>query len=69
MAKLNDKKLIYRELVEYRIEYYCADKKGKDRIEDKVRQYIKGIDDSIYLELNNGGISVNWYSTFFASAE
>lgn len=49
MAKLNDKRLIYRELVEYRIEYYGADKKGKDRIEDKVRQYIKGIDDSIYL--------------------
>ena len=49
MAKLNDKKLIYRELVEYRIEYYCADKKGKDRIEDKVRQYIKGIDEKDFV--------------------
>lgn len=54
MGKLNDKRLIYRDLVEYRIEYYCADKKGKERVENKVRQYIKGVDDSIYLELNNG---------------
>lgn len=67
MGKLNDKRLIYRDLVEYRIEYYCADKKGKERVENKVRQYIKGVDDSIYLELNNGVASGLFRSAFFES--
>lgn len=65
MGKMNDRKQIYRDLNDFRTKYFDAKGKEKERIENNVRQYAKGIDDEIYLEMSNGAASGLFKSTFF----
>lgn len=66
--KMNDKEKIYNCLKQYEAEYRMA-KNGKerDRIENNVRRFAKGIDDEIYLGLNNNSAGGLFDSRFFES--
>lgn len=66
--KMNDREEIYNYLKQYEAEYRMA-KKGKerDRIENNVRRFADGIDDEIYLELNNNAASGLFGPSFFES--
>lgn len=67
MAKLSDREQIYRDLYDFRTKYFFAKGKEKNRIENDVRLYAEGIDDEIYLEINNGAASGLFKSAFFES--
>lgn len=67
MAKLSDREQIYCDLYDFRTKYFFAKGKEKNRIENDVRLYAEGIDDEIYLEMNNGAASGLFKSAFFES--
>lgn len=66
--KMNDREEIYAYLKQYDAEYFSArNRKEKDRIENNVRNFAEGIDDEIYLELNNNAASGLFSPGFFES--
>lgn len=66
MAKNNDLKAIYEYLSEKYTTWYCSSTKAeKARIERSVYNYLDNIDDSLYIEMNDGRASGLCGSQFF----
>ena len=57
MMKMNNREEIYSYLKQYDREYSLAkNSEERDRIENNVRNFAEGLDDEIYLELNNNAL-------------
>ena len=68
MMKMNDREEIYSYLKQYYREYSLAkNSEERDRIENNVRNFAEGLDDEIYLELNNNAASGLFAPGFFES--
>ena len=68
MMKMNNREEIYSYLKQYDREYSLAkNSEERDRIENNVRNFAEGLDDEIYLELNNNAASGLFAPGFFES--
>lgn len=64
---VNKCKEIYNYLSKLYSEYLFASTKGKREVEKRVRYYAQNMDDSIYIEINDGNASGLFEPGFFES--